>query len=94
MCANRIFVQDSVYDAFAAKLAVAVKAFKVGEGVGEGITHGPLIHQAAVDKVARHVEDAKSKGAKVLVGGAEIAGPGHFFQVSFSLRASDLFTWS
>lgn len=84
VCANRIFVQDSVYDAFAAKLAVAVRAFKVGEGAIEGITHGPLIHKAAVDKVARHVEDAKSKGAKVLVGGERLDVPGHFFQVRFT----------
>lgn len=88
VCANRIYVQDSVYDAFAAKLAVAVRAFKVGEGVLEGITHGPLIHAAAVDKVERHVEDAKSKGAKVLVGGSRMDVAGHFFQVSFSLILS------
>lgn len=80
VCANRIFVQDSVYDAFASKLAVAVRAFKVGEGVGEGITHGPLIHAAAVAKVKRHVEDAKSKGARVLVGGEAMEVAGHFFQ--------------
>lgn len=47
VCANRIFVQDGIYDAFADKLAAAVRAFKVGEGTGEGITHGPLIHAAA-----------------------------------------------
>jgi hypothetical protein len=82
VCANRIFVQDGVYDAFAEKLATAVRAFKVGEGTGEGITHGPLIHAAAVDKVQHHVEDAKSKGAKVLVGGERLDMPGHFFQVS------------
>ena len=81
VCANRIFVQDSVYDAFASKLAIAVRAFKVGEGVGEEITHGPLIHAAAVAKVKRHVEDAKSKGARVLVGGEKMDVAGHFFQV-------------
>jgi succinate-semialdehyde dehydrogenase/glutarate-semialdehyde dehydrogenase len=85
VCANRVFVQDSVYDVFAEKLAVAVRAFKVGEGVIKGITHGPLIHQAAVDKVARHVADAVSKGAKVLVGGTPLDVPGHFFDVSFLL---------
>lgn len=82
VCANRIFVQDGIYDAFAEKLATAVKAFKVGEGLKEGITHGPLIHGAAVDKVQRHVEDAKSKGAKVLLGGEKLDVPGHFFAVS------------
>lgn len=86
VCANRIFVQDGVYDKFAAKLAEAVRNFKVGEGNGEGITHGPLIHQAAVDKVQRHVEDAKSKGAKVLVGGAPLDIPGYFYQVREFLR--------
>lgn len=60
---------------------MAVRAFKVGEGIAQGVTHGPLIHQAAVEKVQRHVDDAKSKGAKVLVGGAKLDVPGHFFQV-------------
>lgn len=73
-----------MYDQFAAKFVDAVRAFSVGEGTGEGITHGPLIHQAALDKVGRHVEDAKSKGAKVLVGGARLDGPGFFYQVRAS----------
>ena len=77
-------MQDGIYDAFAEKLATAVKAFKVGEGLKEGTTHGPLIHGAAVDKVQRHVEDAKSKGAKVLLGGEKLDVPGHFFAVSHS----------
>lgn len=80
VCANRIFVHAPIYDAFAAKLAVAVRAFKVGAGDGDGVTHGPLIHAAAVDKVERHVQDAVSKGAKVLVGGSRGTGEGHFFQ--------------
>ncbi|GAA5867902.1 hypothetical protein JCM8547_003409 [Rhodosporidiobolus lusitaniae] len=69
VCANRILVQDGIYDQFAEKLAAAVRAFKLGEGTAEGITHGPLIHQAAVDKVDHHVKEAVSKGAKVVVGG-------------------------
>lgn len=80
VCANRIFVHAPIYDAFAAKLAVAVREFKVGAGDGDGVTHGPLIHAAAVDKVERHVQDAVSKGAKVLVGGSRSTGEGHFFQ--------------
>jgi hypothetical protein len=88
VCANRIFVQDGIYDKFAAALATAVRAFKVGEGNLEGITHGPLIHQAAVDKVARHVESAKSAGAKVLVGGARLDVPGFFYEVSIDLSCA------
>ncbi|KDE07397.1 hypothetical protein MVLG_02264 [Microbotryum lychnidis-dioicae p1A1 Lamole] len=80
VCANRILVQDSVYDKFASKLADAVRKFKVGEGTGEGITHGPLIHENAVKKVKSHVEDAKKKGAKVVVGGDVLDLPGYFFK--------------
>ncbi|GAA5972134.1 hypothetical protein JCM11641_002510 [Rhodosporidiobolus odoratus] len=81
VCANRILVQDGIYDAFASKLAEAVRAFKVGEGTGEGITHGPLIHQAAVDKVQHHVDEAVEKGAKVLVGGKKLTDlKGYFFE--------------
>ncbi|KAL9621155.1 MAG: hypothetical protein Q9160_004406 [Pyrenula sp. 1 TL-2023] len=69
ICANRIYVQKGIYDVFAQKLAEAVKKFKVGHGFDEGTTHGPLIHDRAVAKVSAHVEDAISKGAKVLVGG-------------------------
>ncbi|GAA5916023.1 hypothetical protein JCM6882_003500 [Rhodosporidiobolus microsporus] len=69
VCANRILVQDGIYDTFSSKLVDAVRKFKLGEGTSEGVTHGPLIHQAAVDKVQQHVDDAVSKGAKILVGG-------------------------
>ena len=58
-----------MYDSFAAALVEKVKAFKVGPGFDEGVTHGPLIHTRAVDKCVEHVEDAVSKGAKVLTGG-------------------------
>ncbi|GAA5851890.1 hypothetical protein JCM3766R1_000801 [Sporobolomyces carnicolor] len=80
VCANRVYVQEGVYDAFTAKLAEAVRNFKVGEGTGEGITHGPLIHQAAVDKVHSHVEDAVKNGAKVVVGGKKVDLPGYFYE--------------
>ncbi|GAA5971069.1 hypothetical protein JCM21900_003611 [Sporobolomyces salmonicolor] len=80
VCANRVYVQSGIYDAFASKLADAVRNFKVGEGTGEGITHGPLIHQAAVDKVHIHVEDAKKAGAKVVVGGKKMDLPGYFYE--------------
>ena len=64
VCANRLLVQDGVYDAFAAKLAEAVKALKVGDGVEAGVTTGPLINRAAVAKVQEHIDDAVAKGAK------------------------------
>ncbi|MBS4699047.1 MULTISPECIES: NAD-dependent succinate-semialdehyde dehydrogenase [Aeromonas] len=76
VCANRILVQASVHDAFAEKLAAAVRAFKVGDGMGEGTQIGPLINAAAADKVASLVSQAEAAGASVLVGGqAHPAGP-------------------
>ncbi|KAI0268223.1 succinic semialdehyde dehydrogenase [Gloeopeniophorella convolvens] len=79
VCANRIYVQSNVYAEFASRLAERVAAFKVGNGLEEGITHGPLIHDRAIEKVTRHVNDAVEKGAQILVGGARIDGPGTFF---------------
>ncbi|RQM64387.1 NAD-dependent succinate-semialdehyde dehydrogenase [Aeromonas enteropelogenes] len=76
VCANRILVQSSVYDAFAEKLTAAVKAFKVGDGMSEGTQIGPLINPAAASKVAELVNQARDAGAKVLLGGeAHPAGP-------------------
>ena len=69
VCANRIYVQEGVYDAFAAKLAEKVRAFKVGRGSEPGVTIGPLIDKNAIAKVEEHVADAVSKGAKVMLGG-------------------------
>lgn len=80
VCANRIYVQDSVYDAFAAKLADAVRKLKVGDGTGADVTTGPLINADAVDKVQRHLADATDKGAKVLVGGKPHELGGFFFE--------------
>jgi succinate-semialdehyde dehydrogenase/glutarate-semialdehyde dehydrogenase len=80
VCANRILVQDGVYDAFAAKLAEAVKGLKVGFGLEEGVTQGPLIDVAALEKVEEHVSDATAKGAKVVVGGARHERGGTFYQ--------------
>ncbi|MDD2860477.1 MAG: NAD-dependent succinate-semialdehyde dehydrogenase, partial [Acidiphilium sp.] len=65
VCANRILVQDGVFDAFAAKLKTAVEALKVGNGMEEGVTQGPLINQAAVEKVEEHIADALKHGASV-----------------------------
>lgn len=80
VCANRIYVQEGVYDAFAEKLAAAVAKMNVGDGFGEGVTTGPLITQAAVAKVEEHIADAKSKGAKVATGGERHELGGTFFQ--------------
>jgi len=66
VCANRILVQAGIYDAFAEKLGQRVKAMKVGAGTEEGVAIGPMINQAAIEKIERHVEDALAKGAKIL----------------------------
>lgn len=80
VCANRIYVQDSVYDAFAAKLADAVAKLKVGDGTEAGVTTGPLIDARAVEKVQRHLKDATDKGAKVIAGGKPHELGGFFFE--------------
>ncbi len=80
VCANRILVQDGVYDAFAEKLKAAVEALKVGNGMEPGVTQGPLINADAVLKVEEHIADAVSHGAKVLTGGARHERGGNFFQ--------------
>ncbi len=80
VCANRILVQDGVYDAFVEKLAGKVKALKVGNGADAGITTGPLIDENAVAKVEEHVADALAKGAKVVVGGKRHALGGLFYE--------------
>jgi succinate-semialdehyde dehydrogenase / glutarate-semialdehyde dehydrogenase len=80
VCANRILVQDGVYDAFARKLADKVKTLKVGPGTEAGVTIGPLIDQNAVAKVEEHIQDAVSKGAKIMVGGNKHKLGGLFFE--------------
>jgi len=81
VCANRIYVQRGIYDKFAEAFTAKVNNFKLGSGYGEGITHGPLIHDRAVDKVASHVEDAVKQGGKVLTGGNKVPELGeNFFQ--------------
>jgi succinate-semialdehyde dehydrogenase/glutarate-semialdehyde dehydrogenase len=80
VCANRILVQDKVYDAFAAKLAERVAKFKIGNGLEPGVTIGPLIDDAAVKKVEEHVADAVAKGAKVVTGGKRHSLGGRFFE--------------
>ncbi|MEX0343272.1 MAG: NAD-dependent succinate-semialdehyde dehydrogenase [Rhizobiaceae bacterium] len=80
VCANRIYVQASVYDDFARKLATAVAKMKIGDGFGEGVTAGPLIDGAALTKVEEHIADATSKGATIIAGGKRHALGGTFFE--------------
>jgi succinate-semialdehyde dehydrogenase/glutarate-semialdehyde dehydrogenase len=80
VCANRLYVQDGVYDAFAEKLVAAVKQLRVGNGFEAGVAQGPLIDEAAVEKVEEHISDAVSKGARVLLGGKRHNLGGTFFE--------------
>jgi succinate-semialdehyde dehydrogenase/glutarate-semialdehyde dehydrogenase len=80
VCANRIYVQAGVYDAFAEKLAAAVRKLNVGDGLKDGITTGPLINADAVEKVKEHIADVVSGGGKVLTGGKGHALGGTFFE--------------
>jgi succinate-semialdehyde dehydrogenase/glutarate-semialdehyde dehydrogenase len=80
VCANRFFVHENVYDAFAQKLAAKVGALKVGRGTEGGVSQGPLINADAVAKVEEHLADAKSRGAKVAIGGKRHALGGTFYE--------------
>jgi succinate-semialdehyde dehydrogenase/glutarate-semialdehyde dehydrogenase len=78
VCSNRLYVQSGVYDEFVAKFAAKVKTAKVGNGFEEGVNQGPLIEEAALQKVERHVSDAVAKGARLLAGGKRLQG--QFFE--------------
>ena len=78
VCSNRLYVQEGVYDAFVEKFAARVKTAKVGNGFEDGVNQGPLIEEAALEKVQRHVDDAVAKGARVVAGGKRLAG--QFFE--------------
>jgi succinate-semialdehyde dehydrogenase / glutarate-semialdehyde dehydrogenase len=80
VCANRIYVQDGVYDRFTAKLTEKVKGFKVGAGTEQGVVIGPLIDEQGLKKVEKHVADATGKGAKIILGGKKHERGGLFFQ--------------
>ena len=80
VCANRLLVQEGVYDAFAAKLKAAVEDLKVGNGMEPGVTQGPLINADAVLKVEEHIADAVKRGATVVTGGQRHGNGGNFFQ--------------
>lgn len=79
VCANRIYVHESVYDEFTDKLVQKVNGFTVGHGFSDGVTHGPLIHGRSVAKVEAHVKDAVSKGARLLTGGERVPSLGENF---------------
>ncbi|MGD9095918.1 MAG: NAD-dependent succinate-semialdehyde dehydrogenase, partial [Chromatiales bacterium] len=80
VCANRLLVQQGIYDEFAEKLAQAVRELKVGEGTGEGVNQGPLINEEAVGKVEDHIRDALEKGARLVTGGHRHQLGGTFFE--------------
>jgi succinate-semialdehyde dehydrogenase/glutarate-semialdehyde dehydrogenase len=89
VCANRIYVQDGVYDQFADKLVAAVAKLKVGNGVEPGVTQGPLIDEKAVQKVEQHVADALAKGGRLLAGGKRHALGHGFFEPTVIADVSD-----
>ncbi|MCU0899912.1 MAG: NAD-dependent succinate-semialdehyde dehydrogenase [Cypionkella sp.] len=89
VCANRIYVQAGVYDAFAEKLQAAVAKTRVGDGLSEDVQFGPLINEAALEKVEEHIADAKAKGAKVETGGKRHALGGNFFEPTILTGVTD-----
>ncbi len=88
VCANRIYVQAGVYDAFAEKFKTAVEKLQVGDGLTDGTTLGPLIEPKALDKVQSHLDDALSKGAEILTGGKPHALGGQFFEPTIVTNAT------
>lgn len=80
VCTNRFYIHDQVYDAFSQKFVAAVKKLKVGNGLDEGVTQGPLIDQHAVAKIQEHIADALAKGGKLLLGGQVHSKGGSFFE--------------
>ncbi len=89
VCANRIYVQAGVYDAFAAKLKAAVDKTRVGDGLTDDVQFGPLVNHAAVEKVEEHIADATAKGAKVISGGKPHALGGNFFEPTILTGVTD-----
>ena len=88
VCANRLYVQDSIYDAFSEKLALAVAQLKVGPGTAKGVTQGPLIDDKAVQKMEEHIADALSKGAALRLGGHRHALGQSFFEPTILLNVT------
>jgi len=95
VCANRIYVQAGVYDAFAAKLKTAVEKLRMGDGMEEGVTLGPLINGDAITKVRDHLADATAKGAKVILGGGTpVQGAGYFLPPTIVTGATQDMTFA
>lgn len=90
VCANRILVQDGIYERFVERLSAAVSNLKVGNGADPGITIGPLINQPAVNKVARHIDDARAKGATLLLGGGVEPGTQFFAPTVLTSAKTDM----
>ena len=86
VCANRLYVQDGVYEQFVHKFAAKVRQLKVGNGFEDGVGQGPLIEPAALEKVQRHIDDALAKGGKLLVGGHALKG--QFFEPTVIAEAN------
>ncbi len=86
---NRLYIQDTVYDTFVEKLAAAIRSLKVGDGMTPGVTIGPLIHEKGLEKVRRHVSDAKSKGGKIITGGRQSPLGGTFYEPTLIADARD-----
>ncbi|MDV6320361.1 NAD-dependent succinate-semialdehyde dehydrogenase [Chromohalobacter sp. HP20-39] len=89
VCTNRFLVQDGIYDAFIAKFAERIAQLKVGNGLDDDVTQGPLINAAAIDKVQAHIADARSKGARLVCGGEPHALGGTFFQPTLLADVTD-----
>jgi len=89
VCANRIYVQAGVYDAFGAKLSAALASTRVGDGLTEAVEFGPLVNMAAVEKVEEHIADALAKGASVTMGGKRHALGGSFFEPTILTDVTD-----
>jgi succinate-semialdehyde dehydrogenase/glutarate-semialdehyde dehydrogenase len=89
VCTNRILVQDGVYDAFVERLARAVKELRLGHGLEQGVTQGPLIDDAALTKVEELLDDACSKGARVITGGKRHTLGGSFYQPTLIVDATE-----
>ncbi|WP_280539132.1 NAD-dependent succinate-semialdehyde dehydrogenase [Chromohalobacter sp. 11-W] len=89
VCTNRFLVQDGIYDAFIARFAERIAELKVGNGLDDDVTQGPLINAAAIDKVQAHIADARSKGARLVCGGEPHALGGTFFQPTLLADVTD-----
>ncbi|WP_433847063.1 NAD-dependent succinate-semialdehyde dehydrogenase [Acinetobacter proteolyticus] len=89
VCSNRIFVHESIHDAFVEKLKIKISQLKLGNGLQEGVDLGPLINQKAVNKIVSHIDDAIDLGAELILGGQKSAIGTHFFEPTIVINAND-----